>query len=630
MRRHLERLPIHRKLVALALVVSTAGLLVALVGLVLVDVWRFSERAEEDAASLAGILAETSAAAVAFEDEDAAREILSAVRVRSEITRVCVYLADGRPLASYGRAPDVTCPRSLPETDGFLYAGASHPIARNGRIWGTVYVERDFSGLAERVGVASAAALAMLLLGSALSLALAQRLTHSISDPIVQLAAEARRVGREEEISVPEIPDSADEVGDLVRAFKSMLVRIRHDSEGLQREIEERKRMEAEREALLERERETSRLKDEFVATVSHELRTPLSVVLSWAQILETTGADEGILARALPAISRSASQQARIIDDLVDISRVVTGKLQLHVEVLDLRETVESSVDEARTDAAAKGVRIGLELPDRACIVRGDPDRIRQMIGNLLSNAVKFTDGAGTVSVTLVRGSSEHALEIADEGVGIPPEVLPYVFDRYRQGDSSTRRRHGGLGLGLAIVKELAEQHGGAITLESEGPGRGATARLRLPAAAESRAVPIAATAPTGEPRIDGVAVLAIDDNEEALEGMATALATRGAVVHTASSGKAALERWEQLSPHVVLCDLAMPGMDGFTVLERIRALDARSGRQTVVIAVTAHATSEHRRRSLEAGFREHVSKPYRIADLVRTIRSATSVGIR
>ena len=622
MKRRFAELSIHRKLVAVALLITTTSLVLALLGLTVFDVWRFRSRAGDDATALAGILAENSAAAVTFLDQAAAEETLSTVRVRQSVMRACIYLPDGALFARYERGPGLACADTLPMTEGFFVAAASHPIVRNGRMWGTVYVERDFTGLGERIVITAGTTALMLAVSALLAFLLAQRLTRGISDPIVLLAAEARRVGEDLDLTVGDLPAPQDEVGDLVRAFKTMMIRVREANAGLRREIEERRKIEAEREALLERERDASRKKDEFVATVSHELRTPLGAILAWTQILEAAQPDQGTLDKAVSSIARSAEAQARVIEDLVDVSRIATGKLHLQWATVDVREPIETAVDTLRPAAEEKGIRIYVEMPARPCFVKGDEDRLQQVVGNLLSNAVKFSDTGGRITVTARDLGTTYEVEVMDEGTGIGPDMLPHVFDRYRQADSSTTRRFGGLGLGLAIVKEVTELHGGSVSVESDGPGRGATFRVRLPALIGPRQQHTDnGASETGTERLDGVEVLAVDDNAEALDVLATALRGLGAVVRTASSGPAALVSWEIEPPDVVLCDLAMPGMDGFQVLEEIRRRGDRSSRRTAAIAVSAHATVEHRRRSVAAGFAQHVAKPYRIRDLVRAV---------
>ena len=625
MTRWFARLPVRKKLAAAALIVSTVTVVVTLIGFTLFDIGLYRTRAVEDVETLAGIVAENSAAAVAFMDQPAAAQTLATVRLREAVLRACLYLESGELFASYQRDGSLVCPlNAVPLAEGVFNIAATVPILWDNQTWGTVYVERDFEWIYQRMAIAAAAGAAMLLVVSGLTFGLSRRLTHHVSGPITRLAAEAKSVGTSG-YATPDIPAGEDEVGDLVRAFNSMAVRVRDANEGLVREIDERKKVEAEREILLERERETSRLKDEFVATVSHELRTPLSAIVGWTQVLENARLDQETLDKAIGVIAKNARLQARIIDDLVDVSRIGTGKLHLLRENLDLRTPVEAGVDLARSAAVRKGVRIQMHLPPWPLPVKGDGDRLCQVVENLVSNAVKFSEGGGLVSVVAHDRGPVYEIEVTDQGVGIAPAVLPHVFDRFRQADSTTTRRHGGLGLGLAIVKEVTELHGGSVSAASPGEGLGSSFRVRLPAAIE---VP----SPKEEPRrdmreqarLDGVQVLAVDDNTDALDVMALGLRAVGATVRTATSGEAALEAWEVDPPDILLCDLAMPEMDGFDVLARIRQLEGERDRHTAAIAVSAHATQEHRRRSLAAGFARHVAKPYQISDLVRAVSAA------
>jgi signal transduction histidine kinase/ActR/RegA family two-component response regulator len=482
------------------------------------------------------------------------------------------------------------------------------------------------SGLASLVWLFVAAGLIMLGVAGVVSFVLAQKLSRQITRPISELAAQARRIGREGDFSMAHVATEQDEVGDLVRSFQGMVGRVREANEGLLREIEQRKVIEAERELLLERERESSRMKDEFVATVSHELRTPLGAILGWIQVMKATRLDPAMLDKAVDAITRSAEAQAQVIEDLVDITRIGAGKLKLSIEVVDLRAPVTSAVEVARPTALARELRLESELPAEPVFVKGDASRLQQVVANLLSNAVKFTEAGGCVRVTVRSTRDVCDVLVSDDGVGIDPAFLPHIFDRYRQADSSTNRRFQGLGLGLSIVKEMTELHGGTVIAESNGLGKGATFRVRLPRHAVAELTRTAATpvASSGVERLDGVDVLVVDDNPDALDILATALAAAGAEVRTASSGAAAIRAWGDHPPDVLLCDLAMPGMDGFDLLANVRRLDATAERDTPAIAVTAHATAEHRRRTAEAGFVAHVNKPYRIAELVRTVRSA------
>ena len=606
------RLPIHRKLVVTALLVTTVALVIASAGLVLVDLWRFRSTALSETEATARVLAENTVAAVTFVDAEAARETLGSVRVRPTIRRACLYLPDGRLFAGFSREPAFACPGGQAALGAALsgITGVADVIG-NARIIGTVYVERDLADLWTRVAVAAGAGLTMLVVAGLAALLLANRLTRTVSGPIAQLAASARAIepgGRR--AAVPAIDAGEDELGDLVRAFAEMLRRVQAAT--------------AEREDLLAREREANRLKDEFLAAVSHELRTPLNAITGWIHILTTSEPDAETRAKGLAAIARNAKAQARVIEDLVDVSRIVTGKLTIRFDPVDLRDVVEHAAEAIRSAAEANGLTLRVAVPRAVCLVNGDRERLQQVVWNLLSNAVKFTPPGGAVDVSLTPWGGTFEIAVADTGRGIPPPFLPYVFDRFRQADGSMTREHGGLGLGLAIVKELTELHRGSVRAGSEGPGRGSRFTVRLPALAGFH-VPDPPPAPVDDGgTLAGVEVLAVDDNADALEVLAAALAARGARVRTALGGEEALREWERTPADVLVCDLAMPVVTGFDVLRAVRAADAARGRYTPAIALSAHASEGHRAEAQRAGFAAHVAKPYDAAELVRAISGA------
>jgi signal transduction histidine kinase len=489
MRGWFARQPIHRKLVVMAWAVSTASVAAAIVGLVVLDVQRYRNSAVEDTRALARVLAENTAAAVVFGDQAIATDTLASVRVRPVVLLACVYDADGTLLAGYARDSGVECPAVPADSRTWRAVAAAVPIVHEDRRVGTVYVRRGLSDLTARVTVTAAAGIIMLLVAGILALALAERLQRTISRPISTLASAARAIGQEKNYSLPTIEAPPDEIGDLVRAFEGMMTRLGNanadlleSNAALRREIEERGRIEAEREKLLVREREASRLKDEFLASVSHELRTPLNAILGWTQILSSTPPSEKTLAKATASLARNALAQNRVIEDLIDVSRIVTGKLRLTIEPVDLRAVVEAAIDVVGPAARAKHLRLDVTMPPEPCVIQGDYDRLRQVLWNLLSNAIKFTPAGGSVHVTLASGAETCTIEVTDTGVGIPASFLPHVFERFRQADGSMTREYGGLGIGLAIVKELVDMHGGAVTARSAGSGTGATFEVRLP----------------------------------------------------------------------------------------------------------------------------------------------------
>jgi signal transduction histidine kinase/ActR/RegA family two-component response regulator len=626
MRHWFESLPVHRKLIAMALLVSTAALAAAVTGLVAFDVARFRNSAADDARALAQVIAENSAAAIVFNDADAARQTLTSVEVRPVISRACVYRGDGSLLAAFRVSGASACPAVPASHTGWAAVSSVVPVQRNGQAVGRVYVERELSDLPTRVIVTAAAALLMLLVAGAVAFGVASRLQHIISEPIVALSKAARAIGRDQRYEIPPIAAPPDETGDLVRAFSDMVARLVSSNEALATEVEQRTRMQAEREELLAREREASRLKDEFLAAVSHELRTPLNAILGWAQVLASTKPNEQTVTRAIASLSRNAQAQKRVIEDLLDVSRIITGKLQLSLNAVDLRTVVESAIEVVMPSAAAKNVRLEVDLPQVPQFVQGDFDRLRQVLWNLLSNAVKFTPSGGMARVRVARADYACQIIVSDTGIGIPPAFLPHVFERFRQADGSTTREHGGLGLGLAIVKELTELHGGTVTAASGGTGHGATFTVMLPRLLAVEAADSPADVTPTLVRLDGVDVLAVDDNPDALDLVTSALSDAGATVRIAASGVEALEQIRRSAPQIVLCDLAMPGMDGFDVLRSIRGLDDPLRRMVPVLAVTAYASDDYRARCLDAGFQGHVAKPYTTSDLVRYVAAALS----
>jgi CheY-like chemotaxis protein/two-component sensor histidine kinase len=376
-------------------------------------------------------------------------------------------------------------------------------------------------------------------------------------------------------------------------------------------------------------------MKDEFLATLSHELRTPLNAILGWSQVLlGTDPPDAGTLADGLRTIERNARAQTQLIADLLDMSRIISGKIRLDVQRLDVAAVIEAAVAAVRPGAEAKGVRLQVTLDPVAGPVRGDPGRLQQVLWNLLSNAIKFTPKGGRVQVVLERVNSHLEVVVSDTGEGIRPEFLPHVFERFRQGDASTTRRHGGLGLGLSIVRQLVELHGGSVRAKSPGEGRGATFVVMLPVAALHEdaeaaagrghpAAPSAAASPCGEADLTGVRVLVVDDEPDARDLVRRFLERCGARVRLAGSAAEALEVLAADAPDVLISDIGMPGVDGYDLLRRVRALPDPAARRTPAVALTAFARSEDRTRAMLAGYNVHLSKPLEPAELAATVAS-------
>lgn len=409
----------------------------------------------------------------------------------------------------------------------------------------------------------------------------------------------------------------------------------------LMRDTTDKRRAELEREQLLQSERaargeaeRASRMKDEFLATLGHELRTPLNAILGWSQVLTRVSSHPEI-AEGLKVIERNARAQAQIIEDLLDMSSIISGKARLEMQRVDLASVVEASINAVRPAAAAKGIRLEIALdPLAGGAVAGDSNRLQQVFWNLLTNAVKFTPKDGRVTVKLARVDSHLEIGVADSGEGIDPGFLPHVFERFRQADASTSRRYGGLGLGLSIVKQLVEAHGGTIRATSAGNGKGSTFTVTLPVMAvhaypieprESReprslALPhdLAQYAPAAE--LEGVRVLVVDDEPDARSLIERVLKDSEAVVTTASSASEAMEHVLRETPDVLLSDIGMPKEDGYALIRRIRKLGGDRGR-IPAIALTAYARNEDRAKAIQAGYQLHMSKPVEAFKLVAMV---------
>ncbi len=386
-----------------------------------------------------------------------------------------------------------------------------------------------------------------------------------------------------------------------------------------------------ERKAAEEALQEANRLKDEFLATLSHELRTPLTAIVGWSDMVRRGTLEPAQATRAMESIYRNAWTLSEMIGDVLDVSRIVTGKMGIEMQPVDLAAVLQAALDSVRSAADAKGVAIVGEFPAVPFPVSGDPTRLQQVFWNLLSNAIKFTPPRGQVRVGVRRSDGQTRAWVADTGIGISREFLPHVFERFRQKDSSTTRTHGGLGLGLAIVRHLVELHGGTVSVESAGEGQGATFTVTLPAHRfiERRhgAPPAVRRLPAVEPVSDdvpslcGVRVLVVDDEREARDVAASVLRYHGASVELAANAAQALQRFKEFDPDVLLVDLAMPEIDGFMLIERIRKSGGALGAAVPAIAFTAYAREEDQRRALASGFQLHLAKPVDSRTLVRAV---------
>jgi PAS domain S-box-containing protein len=438
--------------------------------------------------------------------------------------------------------------------------------------------------------------------------------------------------GREVDISVTVSP-VRDSRGRIVAASK------------IARDITDRKQFELERDELLEREQAArasaeaaNRIKDEFLALLSHELRTPLNAILGWARMLRTGKFDDATAGRAIETIERNAKAQAQLIEDLLDVSRIISGKLRIDPRPVDPSEVIAAAVDAVRPAADAKRIQLRAILDPLAVSIQGDPNRLQQIVWNLLSNAVKFTPAEGTVQVQLRRADSEIEISVTDTGRGINPEFLPFVFERFRQQDSTLTRTHGGLGLGLAIVRHLTELHGGTAYAYSQGEGTGATFTVKFPTlmkplSEEGTESPEWTNTSPDRPlahssALENLLLLVVDDHDDTREMLNVMLRRHGARVIAVKSAEEAVEAALNLNPDLLVSDIEMPGEDGYSLIRRIRENEIETGRRLLAIALTAHARVEDRLRALSAGYQSHVAKPIEPAELIAVIESLTRGG--
>ena len=432
---------------------------------------------------------------------------------------------------------------------------------------------------------------------------------------------EALRVGQEE----------------LERTIADRTRELAQTNKALQEEIEERSKIEKERVQLLKREQaarleaeRANRLKDEFLATLSHELRTPLNAIMGWAHVLGQSSHDRDTVQRASAVIRQNATSQSQLIDDILDVSRIVGGRLVLDTQLVDLHIVIDDAIDSLMPAASAKSIQVVRSL-DRNIKVVGDRDRLQQVVWNLVSNAFKFTPKGGRVEIGLAEVQGDAEIEIRDTGIGISAEFLPFVFDRFRQADSSMSRRHSGLGLGMAIVRHLVELHGGTVSVESAGENQGATFRLRLAGhtgpAPEPPAQALRAFAehPSESEldHLDGVHVLIVEDDADSRNVLAVLLQRLGALVEAVASAKEAYERVAHRRPDVLVSDIGMPEEDGYSLIRRLRQMGGE--RKLPAIALTAYARKQDADEALVAGYDCHLPKPVAPADLVRAIKSVT-----
>ena len=617
--RRLGDLSIRAKILTLVMLITTIALLLASTSLLIWDYVQLRIDVEGDASTQARLVLENSTAAISFQDIAAARETLETLGLNQHIRLACLYNAAGGFFTEFRTArAQAACPRAAP-TPGFRFSSGRLEVTVSTKVAGspagTLYLESDLEAISGRIRVQLLTAAAVLGVSLVVAFLLSAVLRRVISEPIDALVKVARGVSNRNDYSLRAPKTTRDELGTLVDTFNAMLAHI---------ETAER-----ERAGLLAREREANRLKDEFLMTLSHELRTPLNAILGWTRMLISHVIPDDGIDRALIKIERNAQSQARLVEDLLEVSRFTTGKFRLERSRVDLIAIANQAIETIRPEAEARRIALERHYEVNAAPMVGDPDRLLQVIWNLLSNAIKFSPYDSTIAVTIRAAADGLQLEVRDAGVGIDPAFLPFVFEPFRQADASSTRSHAGLGLGLSIVKRIVELHGGAVRAESAGVGRGATFIVRLPGT--GAAAPVGGGEPphrtTAPGNLAGIRVLVVDDDADSRELVTTVLATAGAHVRQAASASEALALARDLAPDVVISDIAMPNRDGYTLLRDLRTLFGRSAPR-VAIALTAQATAIDRDRALSAGFDRHIAKPFDPLALVETLREVLAAS--
>ena len=634
MSRWFSQLPIRNKLIVLLLATSAVVLGLASAGHLYFQYVGVRADAANDLRTQARLLLDSVGAPLLFNRDDEAQTTLDTLGANVNVRTACLYDEQERLVARHQKAGALECPEARPQVDGITYETNRIVVAESSwkdlkRI-GTIYIRSDLGALQTRLRDQFIVIGGVMAIALGVAVLLSARLQRVVSEPIIDLSRTASAIASAGDYSLRARRRTDDEIGALVDAFNGMLQTIQsrdadlsRANEELRREVAERRKAEQERAELLIREREANRLKDEFLATLSHELRTPLNAILGWTKLLRGGALPAESRDRALEKVERNAQMQTRLVEDLLEVSRITTGKLRLESREYDLVAAAARAVDSTRPAAEARGIHLEQEFAVTSLVTTGDPDRIQQVIWNLLSNALKFTPTGGTTRIAIRRIDEVDEIVVSDTGIGIDPLFLPHVFDTFRQADASATRAHGGLGLGLAIVRNLVELHGGEVHADSGGRDQGATFTVRLPVrvaprqAGEARRPPI--VVPHGA--LSGTTILAVDDDTDTRELLQSILEAAGARVHAAASVDEALLTLQHERPDALVSDIGMPGRDGYELLQEIRAmLGDRSPR--VLVALSAYAADHDRQRSSAAGFQQHIAKPVDPNALVQTLR--------
>jgi len=602
---------VRAKLILMALVTTLVALVTTSVCMLVYDLKSFQQGWVDDLTTQAEIIATMSAPAVSFNDPAAARQNLSLLRVRPQIRSGAIYLANGALFAAYGLSP-VETPTfpARPGPIGYAIQGGSmivyHPIVDNGERVGTVYLNASYR-LLDRVASYAMILVAVLIFSLAVAALVASRLQSAITRPLEAMTGVAREVMQRRDFNLRVRSDATGETGTLVAAFNDMLAEIGRRAHALQEanrtlEHEMQVRQGAERALLL-----ADRRKDEFLATLAHELRNPLAPIRTGLDIMRVNSKDAGAVERARTIMERQLKQMVRLVDDLLDVSRITTGKLTIRHDQVSLRDVVNDALEVTRPFIESQGHKLEVTLPDAPVILLGDGTRLAQVLSNLLNNAAKYTARGGAISLSAEVQDEQMRVRVKDNGIGIQANMLNEIFELFIQADTSLERTTAGLGVGLSLARKLVELHGGTIRAYSEGQGKGSEVVATLPVLAAPASVPVASQGTAGPVR--QYRILLADDNIDFVNSIGSLLRSMGHTVQISHDGNQALVAAEAFVPDFAFLDIGLPQMNGYDLARALRRLPTL--RKTVLVAVTGWGQQKDRQQAFDAGFEGHLVKP-------------------
>jgi two-component system, sensor histidine kinase len=617
---------IGRKLTRLVLATTFAALFVAAVALVIYEAKTYREMWVADLTTQAEILARSSAPALAFEDPKSAAANLALLQAREPVGVAAIFRPNGALFALYSRPGAQGRVPVLPEWRGYRIEDGRlilvHPIIENRERLGFVYLSARYE-LATRIRDYLLILGAVMLASLVVALSLSSRLKRTVTNPIIALTDATRKVMDDRDFSARVAKTTDDEVGVLVDAFNAMLVEVGERSaaveasnRSLQAETDERRAAEA---AL----RDADKRKDEFLATLAHELRNPLAPMVNAVAILRRAGPDPQVTERALAMMERQLAQMVRLVDDLLDVARVTTGKLTVRRQSTELAPVVRSAVETVRPLIDARRHELSVTLPDEPVFLNADATRLAQVFSNLLNNAAKYTEDGGRISLTASIAAGWLTVEVKDNGIGIAPETLPGIFEMFGQVDQSIERKQSGLGVGLTLARRLIELHGGNIEVRSAGLGQGTTFSVRLPLASRPAAQHFNGEAPTALAQDAKLRILLVDDNVDFAASLSILLQSLGHEVRVANDARGGLAAAREFEPHFAFLDIGLPEINGYQLAAQIRSLPGANGIR--LVAVSGWGQLKDLVRSQEAGFALHLVKPIEL-DQIRTVLNGLS----